>query len=709
MSLFNKYKKISLLLGILVILFGSFVFTGKVSAKATIVTPDMTFTEAKSKIDLYVNDVLPKIEDNKKLKEEKKKVVKTDGVTSANIEAYRKEFDDFNKKIADNDEYIKNRKDLCIELLAFMGEKASSDTERADVATYVTKINGGFDETAEGESPPCWSLVGGFNIGICSIQAMSWVSSFVIYVFGTILYIAGALFDVSIMLSIEWMSWVFSSSGVEKAWILMRDFANIFFVFILLYISIGTIFNLQGVSNKLQNTIVSVVIIALLVNFSGFFVRVVVDASNIVADEFYTASKDMGGVSDNLGSSLVKKLAPEGYLISKGEGFEDKGKIKAQSLFGLLIEMIFGILTIIVASFVLLVASILFIIRTIVLLFIYVVSPFAFMSRIMPNKKFDYFDKWKDSLIQQSLLAPGFLVPLYLVFLILEGDILGGKLTEMKGSLDVLASGSGGVALNGIIILGLLIACIFIAQSFKAVGLSLATGAAGKANSLGVRSLGGVSRLGGRQIDRLAGGHISGAASSISSGVGKATDKVGWNSAWVRDNIRETGAGKKIGQAIKNPLLTTNDLIGAGAGLAGVKGFDVFGSSAESRKSAKDKEKEKKKEEKEKKEEDKEKEKKDRNDKLKVASQTDAATILGGMTDEQIKEVPTETIVRPEIVLNLGHDELTAINKAGKLTKDQKKIIKHIVTNTPPDGTGVLGTAEAVTFMTGGAGSSWPS
>jgi hypothetical protein len=72
---------------------------------------------------------------------------------------------------------------------------------------------------------------------------------------------------------------------IASAWTVVRDLSNIFFILILLYVSIQLILGLGGSDAK--KTIAKVIVIALLINFSMFFTEVVIDSSNILALVFY--------------------------------------------------------------------------------------------------------------------------------------------------------------------------------------------------------------------------------------------------------------------------------------------------------------------------------------------------------------------------------------------------------------------------------------
>lgn len=71
---------------------------------------------------------------------------------------------------------------------------------------------------------------------------------------------------------------------INTAWVIVRDISNIFFILILLYVAMETIL---GIGHGTKKVIANVVIMALLINFSMFFTKVVIDSSNVLALVFY--------------------------------------------------------------------------------------------------------------------------------------------------------------------------------------------------------------------------------------------------------------------------------------------------------------------------------------------------------------------------------------------------------------------------------------
>lgn len=337
----------------------------------------------------------------------------------------------------------------------------------------------------------------GINITNCALQAGASLGTIITHIFGSVLWLAGQFFDMAIEFSITSIRVWFSSEAISTVWRIFRDLANLCFVFILLYIAIGTVFELQSLGDP-KKLIVNVIIIALLVNFSGFFTRIVIDTSNIIAYEFYSQLKTGGGqgADGSISWRLIEKLKIKQFYVKNPDN--PQSEKRQMSFMNIIIQTFGNVILILATAFVLLAASVLFLIRTLYLLFLYVLSPLAFVSRLAPSAKFNYFDKWLDTLIKQAFFAPAFLIPLYVVFLMLDKGSLS---TAMTG----LGRGSVVLIMFNILTLGLIASCLVIATRMGAIGSSKALGwgkkigwgaAFGAAGAAGAYAIGGpASRL----------------------------------------------------------------------------------------------------------------------------------------------------------------------------------------------------------------------
>lgn len=98
-----------------------------------------------------------------------------------------------------------------------------------------------------------------------------------------LLAVIGNFFDIVLLFSIS--PKLIGQDFVKVVWSAVRDLANMAFIFILLWISIATILRVRG--SQAKDILVKLIIVALLVNFSLFVTRVIVDVGNMFSMFFY--------------------------------------------------------------------------------------------------------------------------------------------------------------------------------------------------------------------------------------------------------------------------------------------------------------------------------------------------------------------------------------------------------------------------------------
>ena len=87
----------------------------------------------------------------------------------------------------------------------------------------------------------------------------------------------------------------------DVGWPFVRDFANMFFILILVFIGLATILKLGDYGAK--KALPRLIIIAILLNFSLVIVGFIVDISNIISAGFFYGAKEIGGIG-NLGDMV---------------------------------------------------------------------------------------------------------------------------------------------------------------------------------------------------------------------------------------------------------------------------------------------------------------------------------------------------------------------------------------------------------------------
>jgi hypothetical protein len=239
--------------------------------------------------------------------------------------------------------------------------------------------------------------------------------------------ITGAFLNFTVQYSIINMKAHMPGAEINSAWKVLRDVANMSFIFILLYTSIMLIISKKTVGD-VRNLVVKMVIAALLINFSQFFTKIIIDASNLIALTLYNAVAP--GALDNPADFMK-------YGISNSI----TDHLRLQSIFNLVGQLdgtkiitmgIMGSLLLLVAAFIFLAMGLMFIIRFALLIFVIIFSPVAFVADIIPNAK-DYFNKWWTTLINQAFFPSIFFLLMWVALTILQGLKPEASTSELNG------------------------------------------------------------------------------------------------------------------------------------------------------------------------------------------------------------------------------------------------------------------------------------
>lgn len=203
-------------------------------------------------------------------------------------------------------------------------------------------------------------------------------------------------------------------SSINTTWRVIRDIANMSFIFILLYEGVRMILGLEGTGIK--KVVGNIVVAAILVNFSLFFTKVVIDASNIITLGFYNAIIGAGDTSTGLAGILMNVLRLNTVGLFNLKGALSTVLSGANGITVLIGNTIF----LLVGTFVFLAISVMFVIRYLSFILLLIMSPIAFVSTAVPGLTW-MKEKYVKTLTSQALFAPVFML-LTWVMLTLAGD-----------------------------------------------------------------------------------------------------------------------------------------------------------------------------------------------------------------------------------------------------------------------------------------------
>ncbi|TSC70556.1 MAG: Uncharacterized protein CEO12_277 [Parcubacteria group bacterium Gr01-1014_46] len=392
-----------------------------------------------------------------------------------------------------------------------------------------------------------------------------------------LLWIAGTLLDFVLRYTIvDMKKHLDMLTGINTAWKVIKDLMNMAFIFILVYEGIKLIIG-QGSRETIKNFIVAVVIASLLVNFSLFFTKVLIDASNVVTLGFYDSIIDntaitVGGGTTGGGTGASRSISGLSVPFMNALGLSsfwsgvsfDAIRSQTGGNLNMMILPLMGIILFLIVSFVFFAVAIMFTIRYLTLIILLILSPVAYMGAALPFMK-TYADDWWKSLNGQLLFGPIYMVMTWVVLLLMSssGFIVKGSWGDVLSGVNNIGTPYDqqpiSLVFNFVIIIGLVIASLTIAKSTATKG-SKHIGEATK------------------RLTAFAGGAVMGAgASGFRSTIGRAGQAVASNQ-WLRDRVPDSRiartlvkAGEKTGAASFDVRATE---IGkaTGTGKAGGKG-----------------------------------------------------------------------------------------------------------------------------------------
>lgn len=321
------------------------------------------------------------------------------------------------------------------------------------------------------------------------------IYSFLVGIGGLFTFLGGLLLDMSINALVTGMGSLMAGNigfAVNQLWVVVRDIFNIIFIFSLIALGIQTI--LKSDDANTQRAIGYLIIAALLINFSLFITKTIVDFSNMTAYQIVqamdTAGVGSGGtpVETTDGSWIEELYENNSYENGVSMAFLDRMRLSSYAndiqttedsniglrtvLFGFLMMMLM-----IVAGFVFAAGAFLLIARFVTLIFLMIFSPVLFLGWIYPSFK-KYSTQYWQTFLKNAFVAPAYLFMLYLTLRIFAalgyGDQVGfGHFSRVLDN-GALGTGVFVMVLFFVVIAGFLIGSVIVAQKIGAHGADTA-------------------------------------------------------------------------------------------------------------------------------------------------------------------------------------------------------------------------------------------
>ena len=425
------------------------------------------------------------------------------------------------------------------------------------------------------------------------LDPLTWINTameeIVLPVASFILSIAGGLLDFSINFSLHTSDVVGQSSGaIVLGWTIIRDIFNMLFIFILIYSAISIMLGSSNWNGKQMLT--KVIIAAILINFSFFITEVIIDAGNIIGGWFYQGIQTTIGTGGSISASISAAL---GVFSLTNLGSADNWKLLGTALTGGFVNPTGRVIAAFIrlgiiafTSYIFVYVSVLFLARAISLLFSLVLSPLGFVGGLLPKVK-EYADKWRNELIKDILLAPVFLLFLYVIIAFVNSGVFtstGVISTNLFADPTSALTQAMGQYFKYFLLAGML---LYALRAAKDQSSALGKSMEGMAKQLGQMAAGAAVGIGTGGVAFAARSVIGGGANAFLNEKGlKETAEKGGASGWAarqalrfHDNSGKSGiaglASRTGLTAAKGLTNRTFDVRGSGAfqGLAAATGL----------------------------------------------------------------------------------------------------------------------------------------
>jgi len=251
--------------------------------------------------------------------------------------------------------------------------------------------------------------------------------------------------------------------AIDLTWAMVRDIFNIGFIFGLIWLGFKMI--LRSDDSTTRRTLITLILAALLVNFSLYITKFVVDFTNLLATQIVGAFIIEGKVE--ISASFMQLFGLSS--IWQGDDTVIAGDITFMYIFGT--AMVF-----MVGAFTFFAGGIMLIIRFAALCIYMVFSPLMFLGFVFPGLRNISSSYWK------GFLGRAFFAPAYLMLVYLSAYVMGSYNKDASSFSDAFA-GTDEVAVANSIGPFLLV-CVFLIASVV-VGSKMSTTGASTAISIG--------------------------------------------------------------------------------------------------------------------------------------------------------------------------------------------------------------------------------
>ena len=442
---------------------------------------------------------------------------------------------------------------------------ATAAATAGDSASSIIKKN---------EDKKCTSLLNS-SITDCIDAGFTWLIKNTLLQFGGFLvWLTANMLNFAIQISIlNFSQW--ASSSLYPIWLVIRQIVSLFVIFAGLYLGFMYIIGRTETFGKFFGWLI---IFALFVNFSYPFSRALVDVSNVISLNVYSAAVGSNALTTDFsaaattqgantaGAQIMNRLGLYGLVgsateVANKQGDQQKFISGINSVPGALVAVAF----VFYAAYIFFMATAIIAIRTAVLVFLTVASPLLLVDSVVP-KLGDAAMKMRRMFFEQLAVAPVFMIMLALTLKFME--VFQGT----PGSPGPLGSATAGALTGGADSIKTFFSILMMLIMLH-IMLKVTRSLAGEAGQAATNFMG---KVGGFGLGVATGGAGVLARGTIGAGAARLRD-----SAWM-DKMKSSSVGRGMYGLTNSLAQSTYDVrnVGAVSGTmskAGLTGFGGYG------------------------------------------------------------------------------------------------------------------------------------
>lgn len=222
------------------------------------------------------------------------------------------------------------------------------------------------------------------------------IGRFISYIFSWIISFEGQIIILMSRVLLNLMSYngFVNAYAVTTGWTIVRDIANMFFILVLLMISIGTILRIE--SYNFKRLLPKVLLMAVLVNFSRTICGLMIDFAQVVMMTFAVSFASVAGAGDLMATLHISQMINASASIGPNKGL---------SISGMIVTGLLAVVLLAIAAIVILVMMVVIVMRMIMLWLLLVLSPLPFILTAFPSGQ-KYAQQWWQEFSKYVIVGP---------------------------------------------------------------------------------------------------------------------------------------------------------------------------------------------------------------------------------------------------------------------------------------------------------------